>query len=237
MWRTKSIFLICIILYSFTAFSQNNQVNDRAEDEKQGLHADGGSWDFFTSKSKGDSIFILLIGDSILKGYHQDVIDKLDSVATIDYWVTGMHLNSPTLLDELTEKVSYKAYDVVHFNIGLHGWQEGRIPTGQYVPLLEKYLQTIRVHAPQASIIWASTTPVTELDNAILNEEINPIIVKRNQLAQQVMQENEIPVNDLYNLMVDKLELARLDRFHWNQKGYQLMSDQIATSVLEALTK
>lgn len=119
------------------------------------------------------------------------------------------------------------------------GYMDGRKEEFQQdnVPLLEKYLQTIRVHAPQASIIWASTTPVTELDNAILNEEINPIIVKRNQLAQQVMQENEIPVNDLYNLMVDKLELARLDRFHWNQKGYQLMSDQIATSVLEALTK
>ena len=49
----------------------------------------------------------------------------------------------------------------VHFNMGLHGWQKGRIKDGTFEPLTRAYVEIIRDKLPNAKIIWASSTPVT----------------------------------------------------------------------------
>ena len=54
------------------------------------------------------------------------------------------------------------------------------------------------------------------------------------------MKKYKIPVNDLYDLVSDKLHLATLDRFHWKPRGYQLMANQsivFITKELDKLTK
>lgn len=232
--RQNLMYLSFILLCACTP---GQKTNDQKADEKQGLHADGGTWGFKSSTATKDSVFVLLIGDSILKGYYQNVSDGLENMAGVDQWVTPLHLNSEPLMERLIENITRREYAVIHFNIGLHGWQEGRIPKGQYVPLMTKYVETIKKHAPEASIVWASTTPVTEMDVAQLNTEINPIIVARNKLAADVMNEKGVVINDLYGLLYDKLHLARLDRFHWNGEGYQLMADQIVNVVLNELDK
>jgi len=38
-------------------------------------------------------------------------------------------------------------------------------------------------------------------------------------------------------LMKDKLYLARLDRFHWESDGYELMAKQCATFILKELDR
>ena len=89
----------------------------------------------------------------------------------------------------LAEVLEQGPYDVVHFNMGLHGWQEGRIKPGTFRPLTRAYVEVIRNKLPEAKIIWASSTPVTvkgkptELDPAI-----NPVIVEHNRMAAKVMQ-------------------------------------------------
>ncbi|QGY47963.1 hypothetical protein GM418_31200 [Maribellus comscasis] len=228
------IISLFLFLLSGNVFSQS----DEKADNKIGLTADGGTWGFFQAKETKDSCkHVLLIGDSVMHGYHQFVINGLNDVACVDRWTTGMHLNSKSLIEKLAELVSVRNYDVIHFNIGLHGWQKGRIPKGQYVPLLEKYILTIQQYAPKAKLIWASTTPVTEQDKPVLNKDINPIIFERNALAASVMKEHGVAINDLYGLLVEKLDLARLDRFHWFSDGYRLMSDQIISSILSELSK
>ena len=219
---------IYLILCSGNLFSQS--------DTNIGLHSDGGSWSFYPAKEVNDTIpSILLIGDSVMNGYHQSVIDSLKEVANVDYWLTGMHLNSEHLFTDLIKVVSYRDYEVIHFNIGLHGWPEGRIPKGEYAPLLEKYVETIKNNAPNSILIWASTTPVTEQDKPELNAEINPTIVNRNRLADSVMNVHDITVNDLYGLVEKKLHLARLDRFHWNSGGYELMANQSISYIMSVL--
>ncbi len=207
-------------------------------DKDLGLHSEGGPWNFFPAKEQNDSLKkVLLIGDSVMNGFHQSVIDSLKKVANVDYWLTPKHLKSEHLFTDLGKVVSSSDYDVIQFNIGLHGWPDGRILEHEYVPLLEKYVQTLRGNAGNASLIWASTTPVTEKDKPELNREINPTIIKRNALAKWVMKENNIPVNDLYGLVVDKLGLARLDRFHWKSGGYQLMANQTVEFIKKELNK
>lgn len=219
---------ICLIFLSGNLFSQS--------DVDHGLHSEGGPWQFFPLKERNDTVpDVLLIGDSVMNGFHQSVIDSLKEVANVDYWLTPKHLKSDYLLEDLATVVSFRKYQVIQFNIGLHGWPKGRIGEDEYVPLLEKYVQTIKENASNSILVWASTTPVTEQDKPALNAEINPTIVKRNHLADSVMNVHDVAVNDLYGLVEKKLHLARLDRFHWKSGGYQLMANQSISYILSAL--
>jgi hypothetical protein len=207
-------------------------------DEKLGLHSEGGPWKFFPAKEKNDTLDnVLLIGDSVMNGFHQTVIDSLNGIANVDYWLTPKHLKSEHLFSDLRKVVSSKQYDLIQFNIGLHGWPIGRIRDEEYVPLLEKYVQTLLENAKGAKLIWASTTPVTEQDLAVLNKEINPTIIQRNKWAAEVMKKYNIAINDLYGLVANKLYLAKLDRFHWNERGYKLMANQSIGFVKRELLK
>ncbi|SFF21008.1 DUF5703 domain-containing protein [Sunxiuqinia elliptica] len=222
---------ICfVIITTSSLFSQT--------DEQLGLHSEGGPWKFYPAKEKKDSLKnVLLIGDSVMNGFHQSVIDSLKKLANVDCWLTPMHLKSEHLFSDLAKVVSSNDYDVIQFNIGLHGWPEGRIEDNEYVPLLEKYVQTLIDNAKGAKLIWASTTPVTDQDKAELNKEINPTITERNEWAAGVMKKYNIPVNDLYGLVEDKLHLAKLDRFHWKSEGYHLMANQSVKTIICELIK
>ena len=121
---------------------------------------------------------ILLIGDSILNGYARQVIKKLNGRAYIDMWVNPYH-QSKNLNEVLERVLSQGPYDLVHFNVGLHGWQEGRIKKGTFIPLTKDYVKVIKSKLPKAKLIWANSTPVTEKNNVnTLDSEINPTIIE-----------------------------------------------------------
>jgi hypothetical protein len=207
-------------------------------DEELGLHSEGGPWKFYPAQEQNDSLKnVLLIGDSVMNGFRQFVIDSLKKTANVDCWLTPKHLNSEHLFTNLQKVVSSKHYDVIQFNIGLHGWPKGRIKDDEYVPLLEKYVQTLIENAKDAKLIWASITPVTEQDKAELNKEINPTITQRNEWAAGVMKKYNIAINDLYDLVAHKLNLAKLDRFHWKPEGYRLMANQSIKNIVKELNK
>jgi len=172
-----------------------------------------------------------------MNGFRQFVTESLKKTANVDCWLTPKHLNSEHLFTDLQKVVSSRNYDIIQFNIGLHGWPEGRIKDDEYVPLLEKYVQTLIDHAKGAKLIWATTTPVTEGGVAELNKEINPTITGRNSLAASVMKKYNIQVNDLYGLVAVKLNLAKLDRFHWKPEGYQLMANQSIKYIAQGVYK
>ena len=191
---------------------------------------------FTLEKTDKELPSVLLIGDSIVSGYTATVRSELSEIAITDFWVTGMHENCPDLHKELEEHTKARKYTMIHFNIGLHGWPEGRIPEGQYENLMKKYVNVIKASAPQAVLVWASTTPVTELGNPEkLNEMINPIIVDRNRMALEIMKSHGIVVNDLYAFMINKLKYKLEDRFHWNSEGKVLQGKEVARFIKNIL--
>lgn len=197
-------------------------------DKSLGLHSDGAPWKMRPAKTINANLpNVLLIGDSILNGYRNSVTNGLKDKANVDAWVTPMHLNSSSLHTALKEVVTFRKYDVIHFNIGLHGWAKGRIPQGKYSELLKKYLATLKQKAPEAQLIWGSITQVHERGKQELNKEINPTIVQRSKLASVVMKGEGVTINDFYGLMSDKLNLVRGDRFHWQSQAYTIMGKQI----------
>jgi len=200
------------------------------------LHADGKGWRLDKAKlTDPKRPRVLLIGDSILNGYLQATTAALDGKAYGDAWVNPYNQSAHTN-KVLAEVLANGPYDVVHFNMGLHSWQEGRIKPGTFEPLTKAYVEVIKGKLPNAKIIWASSTPVTVKDKpADLDPEINPVIVEHNRMAARVMAEMQVPVNDFYALLVDKRALARGDRFHWTPPGYKLLAEMVVDSILKVL--
>ena len=178
---------------------------------------------------------ILLIGDSILNGYARQVIKKLDGKAYVDMWVNPYH-QSENLNKVLDRVLSQGPYDLIHFNVGLYGWQEGRIKKGTFIPLTRDYVKVIKSRYPKAKLIWANSTPVTEKNNvAALDSEINPTIIEHNRMAKLVMDEMNVPINNFYELLDKNRKLAKGDRFHWTRPAFDLLADMVTKSVLREI--
>jgi lysophospholipase L1-like esterase len=233
----KHTHLVKPLLLLTLAFGTSAYAADPS-DEDLGLHSDGGQWNFIAAKDRAAAPHrVLLIGDSIMNGYRGKVIAGLKGKSAVDCWLTPLHLASPELHHDLERVVAQGPYDVIHFNIGLHGWTPGRIPEGQYEPLLRAYVKILKDGAPGARLIWASTTPMTVKGKPTeLDPVHNKTITDRNAIAERVMKDEGIAVNDLYELLSDKLHLGRGDRFHWKGPAYGQMARQVVDAIRAALT-
>jgi hypothetical protein len=200
------------------------------------LHADGKGWRLDKANVTDPTLpRVLLIGDSILNGYQKQVVRALSGKAYVDLWVNP-YCQSEHLNKLLADVLDQGPYDVVHFNMGLHGWQEGRIKVGAFEPLTKAYVQVLKDKLPKARLIWASITPVTTKGKPTeLNSEINPIVIEHNRMAANVMSEMHVPTNDFYALLANKLELARGDQFHWTAAAYEMLATVATDSVLREL--
>jgi lysophospholipase L1-like esterase len=231
--RLSLLLALLLPVLSATAFSQTTP----AQETDPRLHADGPGWRLQKAAITDSSLpRVLLMGDSILNGYLPGVTKALEGKAFVDAWVTPTSQGDKSLPRQIEEVLAQGPYAVIHFNLGLHGWQKGRIPEGQYEPLTHAMVQAFRQRAPKAVLIWASTTPVTKQDHpGELDPEINPIIVEHNAMAATVMKEEGVPTDELNALMMQHLDLARGDRFHWKPEGTALLVKQVSETLLKAL--
>ena len=215
------------------SLSAQVKIPTQTETDKR-LPTKGGSWSLREAVVTDASLpRVLLIGDSITNGYLEPVRKELAGKANIDAWITPTTQADRNLGATLEAILSQHDYAVVHFNLGLHGWQKGRIPEGQFEPLTRLMVQNLRKFAPKAKLIWATITPVTVKGAPEkLNPEIQPTIGQHNTMALKVMNEENVTINDLSTLMLKNLPLAAGDMFHWKKEGMVL----ITAAVTEAIT-
>ncbi len=169
---------------------------------------------------------VLLIGDSICNGYHTNVRDELAGTAYVTMYATSKCVTDRSYLKELKYILEEYDYAVIHFNNGLHSlntdpkeWEAG----------LRAALQLIREKGKGAKIIWASSTP---LKKAELTQKARVL----NAVALRVMQENNIPVDDLFSLM-DPLDRERFwtDTYHYKDEAVKLQARQVASTIRTAM--
>lgn len=227
---------IVLLLTLFTTILVSGGPSQAAVETDSRLHADGEGWRLDKAKITNPTRpRLLLIGDSILNGYLKQVVQALEGQAYVDAWVNP-YCQSEHLNKLLAEVLENGPYDVVHFNMGLHGWPDGRIKPGTFEPLTKAYVKVLKDKLPKARIIWANSTPVTVKGHpAELDPKINPVIIEHNRMADQVMREMKIPVNDFYALLVNRRELARGDQFHWTAPAYEMLAKVVAKSVRREL--
>ncbi len=173
---------------------------------------------------------VILIGDSITRAYYSSVEEQLKPQAYVARIATSKAIGDPALLSEISTFLSQANFDVVHVNIGMHGWDYTEAEYKQHLPAL---LKLIKKTTPNAKIIWAQTTPIRkDRDKGATNQRIQT----RNEIAKRFFDSKRIPINDLHALMQPHTNLHS-DDIHFNKEGSTLLATQVATEIKKQLTR
>lgn len=180
---------------------------------------------------KADTPRVLLIGDSITSGYYWAVAEKLKGRAVVAKLATSKSIGDPALLTEVAYVLDHCVFDVVHFNNGMHGRE---YTERNYAESFPELIATIRKHAPQAKLIWASTTPTREGEDFAKFEAFTECVKERNRLAAEAVSPEGIAINDLYAIMAEHPEFYS-DGVHFNPKGIEAQATEVARRLRVAL--
>ena len=173
---------------------------------------------------------VLLLGDSIARGYNPEVEKRLAGKAYVARLATSRFISDPVLLQEIAVVLDNTKFDVIHFNNGLHGFQHSE---KEYSEAFPKFLATIKTHAPNARLIWANTTTYKVAADATPDAQTkksNDRVAARNEIALGFITPLGIPVDDL-NPLTDGHPEYHVDNVHFNDRGIALQAIQIAAQI------
>jgi len=176
---------------------------------------------------------VLFIGNSISRGYYPAVSTKLSGVANCDRYSTSRSIEDPALFRETKMAMAKYHHAVIHFNNGLHGWH---LNNEQYENGLRKYVKFLKSNkAKGCQLIYSLTTPYPSKEpGQKLDPGKNQVVIDRNRIARKIMEENGIPVIDLYGLMEPELEKYSGSKgdVHYNKEGYVRLAERISNAIL-----
>ena len=180
------------------------------------------AWDFVKDDPKLPRI--LLIGDSVSRGYTQPTRKALAGKANVHRAPANC---GPTAsgLKNLDAWLGEGKWDVIHFNFGIH---DRATPSADYVKRLEEIV--VRLEKTGAKLIWASTTPIP--DNPAQKQTAQSV-VEKNALAAEVMKKHGIPTDDLFGAMTPRLKEFQppLD-VHFTGAGYDFLGATVGEVIL-----
>lgn len=202
-----------------------------AQDSAPALHRERIEWCdiWFTDAEKEALPRVLLIGDSIARGYFDGVESDLKDVAYLGRLTSSRSVCDPVFFEELRLVVRQYPFAVIHFNNGLHGWDytEEEYRTG-----MEKLIAELRALAPTATLICALTTPVQ--DHGGMKDHAARVS-QRNTIAHEVCSAAGIPVNDLHGVVAGKGQLYSGDGVHFSNDGRKALADAVSASIRQRL--
>ena len=171
---------------------------------------------------------ILFVGDSITEGYYPFIKDYLSQDFSLGYYVTSKFLGNPDYQTEFTTILDRYDFEIIHINNGLHGWDYS---IEEYQKGLEDVKKILDDHAPNTLIFWCMTTPIRVEENLSYLDKLNQDVILRNQAALEIMGEDRIIINDLYQEMLKHPEYY-LDGYHFNSAGKEFQARVIAEFIL-----
>ena len=175
---------------------------------------------------------VLLIGDSITRGYGPQVEADLRGKAYVGRLATSKSLGDPALLEEVALVLQEQAFDVIHFNNGMHG---AGYSEEEYAAALPVLLATLRRYAPNAKLIWASTTDVRQRNHLETADPKTDRIVQRNRAAAEIVERENIPIDDLFSLVRGHPDYHAQDGVHFSDKGSEILAAQVRDSIAKLL--
>ena len=191
---------------------------------------------------------VLILGDSISIGYTPTVAELLAGRVEVHH-NPGNAAYTSFGLRHLKDWLAGRPWDVIHFNWGI--WdlhclardadplepsgdqldRQGvrRTTAAQYGKNLREIVTLLRPAGRK--LIWASTIPLPESGTLYVRagEEI-----EYNRIAQRIMQENDIEVNDLHAHLLPEIgRWQKPDDVHLTKEGYRHAGERV-TQVIEA---
>ncbi len=176
---------------------------------------------------------VLLVGDSITRGYYPATVKELAGVANVYLFATSCSSGDQRLPGQLPDYFSRMVihFALIHFNNGMHGWG---YTEPQYAAGLPGMIAALRADSPHSTLVWASTTPV--LHDSTNGESTNARIDERNRLAAALMSREGISIDDQHALMLKHPELHNGD-VHFTSEGSALQATQVAAAARAALPR
>jgi len=179
---------------------------------------------------------VLLIGDSISIGYTLPTRRLLLGQANVHRIAVN---GGPTIngLENLDRWLGNRTWNVIHFNWGLHDLRF--MEDGTHQVSIDKYAENLRelvrrLKQTGATLIWASTTPVPDAE--VSPPRKNSDVIAYNAVARRIMEENGIPIDDLYPVAFARLgEIQRPANVHYTDPGYEVLAESVAASIRAAL--
>jgi len=169
---------------------------------------------------------VLLIGDSISRSYTETVRNELKGVANVHRApancgpASSIAKNFANWQPELVKK-EFKRWDVIYFNCGIH---DRNVPAEDYEKNLREVVKILKNQG--AVLIFARTTPCGDRPDAM------ELWQKFNEIAEKVMAENGIQVDDLDSVVKDRLaELQADDHVHYKAEGIAALGKHAAETI------
>ncbi len=185
---------------------------------------------------------ILLIGDSIRKGYDRYVEMALEDVAQVVYPKENCRFSSYIVrhLLDWKKELGLDRVDLVHWNVGL--WDDLVIPDGlplvgleEYKRNIERICNLIELLFPDAKMIFATSTPVQE-EFFTEYKRYNKDTEAYNAAAVEIVRRHGGEINDLYTTALALPASCHSDQTHYyTKRGTQVLTDQVLRHIEKAL--
>lgn len=181
---------------------------------------------------------VLLIGDSISMGYTLPVRKLLEGVANVHRIPQN---GGPTKngIANIEKWLGNGKWDVIHFNWGIHDLKfmpdgKRQVEAADY----EANLRTLvaRLEKTGAKLIWATTTPIPK--GPLIPPREFGQVADYNAIAEKVMKENGVTINDLNGWITPKLaEMQKPQDVHYHDSGSDYLAQKVAQEIKAALAK
>ena len=185
---------------------------------------------------------LLLIGDSIRAGYDKAVKKTLEGKAEVYFPEDNCRFAAYTLRyfnDYLA--LAEGEVDVIHWNAGL--WdclhlfgEDVQTPIEIYAYYIERICERIKKFAPNAKVIFATSTSVISEKMGADFKRYNEEIEAYNNAAVEIVKKYGFDVDDLYAASLTLPESAHSDPVHYYTKtGTEKFTNQVLSYVVPAL--
>jgi hypothetical protein len=170
---------------------------------------------------------VLLIGDSIVRGYYDPVQETFGEEVDVARLATSACVCAPHYTNELSLLLTQHTFAVVHFNNGLHGWADSDTAYGEALSDAMDFI----VRNCSGSVIWAHTTPVRDTADLSAFGERNVRVQTRNRLAAAAAAARGLPVNDLYSVIADHRDCFSGDGVHHSPAGKAALGAAVTAAI------
>ncbi len=187
---------------------------------------------------------VLLLGDSIRRGYDIYVKDAFKNIAEVYYPEDNCRFAAYFLrhLYDWQNNILPERYaDVIHWNAGL--WDCARLdgdehlaPPEIYAYYIDRICKTMKKLFPEAKIIFATSTPVNEEGYKHFLKRSNADIIEYNRIATEIAKKYGFAVNDLYAVAEKLPPEAHSDMTHYyTEEGSRAFTAAVNTAIANEL--
>lgn len=190
---------------------------------------------------------VLLLGDSIKLGYQDYVKKELDGECELYFEETDNGRFAQYTFWQLNQMYKkFGEFDIVHFNCGYWDMtieppmREPMNSVSEYVLWLKRIVKFIRNR--KGIPIFANNIPISD-EGILQSKDIKDVfqyknswVLKYNNVAERLMENEKVYVNDLYSVLKDgPLCYKNWDMLHLTEEGYKKLGIEVANVIRKGL--